>query len=432
VEELFELLRIPSVSTDPAHAPDLRRAAEWMRDFVERAGGSADVTERSGRPVVDARFAAAAEGARRVLCYGHFDVQPPEPLELWDSPPFEPEVRDGWLYARGVADDKGQIWMLLEAAKQLAGELPVELRFLLDGEEEVGGTTVAELIADEDAPAADACVIFDSRMLGRGKPVFNLATRGTAYFRVRLRAGESDLHSGVFGGAALNAVHALVRALDAVLPRDGRLPEELRVGVEPPAEAELAAWRALEPGASVLAGQGARPADVHAADELYLRTWAAPALDVHALAAGAPQLMKTIVPAAAEAMLSVRLAPGQQLEQVVPALERLLRAGAPAGAELEVTLLAGCDPGRFDADARAIGLAAEAFERALGVRPLLVRSGGSLPIVPALAARGIPTVVTGFDLPDGNIHAPNERLLVEHLELGVAAARELFLGWKNL
>jgi len=182
--------------------------------------------------VVDARF-AAADGAPRVLCYGHFDVQPPEPLELWDSPPFEPEVRDGWLYARGVADDKGQIWMLLEAARQLAAVLPVELRFLLDGEEEVGETTVADLVAAGDVPA-DACVIFDSRMLGPGRPVFNLATRGTAYFRVRLLAGERDLHSGVFGGAALNAVHALVRTLDAVLPRDGRLPEALHKGVEPP------------------------------------------------------------------------------------------------------------------------------------------------------------------------------------------------------
>jgi acetylornithine deacetylase/succinyl-diaminopimelate desuccinylase-like protein len=244
--------------------------------------------------------------------------------------------------------------------------------------------------------------------------------------------GERDLHSGAFGGAALNAAHALLRALDGVLPRDGRLPDALRLGTEPVADAELAAWAELEAGASVLAGQGARPADADAAEDLYVRTWAEPALDVHALAAGAPQLMKTIVPAAAEAMLSLRLAPGQSLAQLAPEVERLLRAAAPAGAELEVTLLAGCDPGRFDPEAPAITLAADAFERALGTRPLLVRSGGSIPIVPALAARGIATVLTGFDLPEGNIHAPNERLLVEHLELGVRAARELFRSWGEL
>ncbi|MDX6411235.1 MAG: hypothetical protein QOE91_751, partial [Gaiellaceae bacterium] len=214
---------------------------------------------------------------------------------------------------------------------------------------------------------------------------------------------------------ALNAVHVLNGALAALLPRDGRLRDELREGIAPPSPEELAAWARLEAGA-----------------DFYRRTWAEPSLDVHSLRAGAPGLMKTIVPATAEAMLSMRLAPGQTLEQVVPAIELIVRDAVPAGAELELELLAGCDPGRFDPAAPAIGLAADAFERALGVRPAFVRSGGSLPIVPALAGRGIPTVLTGFDLPDGNIHAPNERLLVAHLEAGVAAARALFVAWGQL
>ena len=433
LDELFDLLRIPSVSTDPAHADDVGAAAAWVAAAIVRAGGTAETSEAGGRPVVSGTVASNVAGAPTVLCYGHFDVQPPDPVELWHSPPFEPEIRDGWLYARGAADDKGQLWMLLKAAELLAadGTLPVNLRFLTDGEEEVGGTTAAGLVASDPHPA-DACVIFDTGMLGPGRPVFNLATRGTAYFRLRVTTGVRDLHSGVYGGAALNAVHVLNDALAALLPRGGRLRDELRAGIEPPSADELAAWSGLEPGADVLAAQGARPADSEAAAEFRLRTWAEPSLDVHSLQAGAPGLMKTIVPATADAMFSMRLAPGQSLEQVVPELERIVRGTVPANADLELELLAGCDPGSFDPRVPAIGLAADAFERALGVRPAFVRSGGSLPIVPALAGRGIPTVVTGFDLPDGNIHAPNERLLVAHIEAGVAAARELFVAWGQL
>lgn len=436
LDELSELLRIPSVSADSAHFADVVAAGEWVCAFIRRAGGECQLLDWHGQPLAvgELRASENAESAPTVLCYGHFDVQPPAPLEEWQSPPFEPTVRDGWLYARGVADDKGQLWMLLKAAAGLAaeGRLPVNVRFACDGEEETGGHSIVEFL-EADERGADACVIFDSGMLARGVPCFNLSARGMAYFHLQLRTGARDLHSGMFGGAALNALHALTQTLQAVLPGpDGLLPEPLRAGIVPPTDDELAAWRTLQPGAEVLADQGAQPADAAAADEFYLRTWAGSAVDVHGIQGGSPVLQKTVLPVLAEANLSIRLAPGQSVEEIRPAVEGLLRGAVPAGAELEIERWASSPPGLVRPDESAIRLGLDAFERALGVRPLLVRSGGSLPIVPALADKGIPTVITGFDLPEGNIHSPNERLWVEYFPLGVAAARELFLGYAAL
>ncbi len=435
LDELSELLRVPSLSADPAHAGDVRRAAEWVRDFVRGAGGEADVADWEGRPLAlgEIRASSGAEHAPTVLVYGHFDVQPPDPLDEWESPPFEPTVRGEWLYARGVADDKGQLYLLLKAAAQLAAEgvLPVNVRVACDGEEEIGGHSIVDFLA-QDEGRADACVIFDANMPARGVPAFYVATRGILYFHVRVRTGARDLHSGLYGGAALNATHALMQTLSGLLPREGRLPEPLRAGLEPPAEEELADWRTLQPGARVLAEQGARPADERAADEFYVRTWAEPSVDVHGLEGGSPQLQKTVLPALAEANLSIRLAPGQAVETVAPEVERLLRGAAPPGADVDVDLWTASPPGLVSPDSRAVRLGLDAFERALGARPLLIRSGGSLPIVPALAEKGVPTILTGFDLPEGNVHSPNERLLLEYVPLGVRAARELFLAFADL
>jgi acetylornithine deacetylase/succinyl-diaminopimelate desuccinylase-like protein len=301
----------------------------------------------------------------------------------------------------------------------------VNVRIASDGEEEIGGHTIVDWLA-QDERGADAAVIFDAHMPKRGQPAFYVATRGLCYFHVRVTTGGRDLHSGVFGGAALSATHALIRTLSGVLAGpDGRLPEPLRRGVVPPSEQELADWSSQTPGVEVLSGQGARPMDARAAEEFYLRTWAEPSLDVNGVEGGSPQLQKTVIPASAEANLSIRLAPGQEVEEIVPEVERLLREAAPAGAEVEVGLWATTQPGLVSPGSPAIRLGLDAFERALGVRPLLLRSGGSLPIVPALAERAIPTIMTGFDLPEGNLHSPNERLLVEHVPLGVAAAQEL-------
>lgn len=435
LEELSQFLRIESVSADPEHAEDVRRAAEWVRDFVRNAGGDAELVETETFPLVVGEIRASGGGdAPTVLVYGHVDVQPPAPLDAWESPPFEPTIRDGWLYARGTADDKGQLYALLKAAELLGagGELPVNVRIVCDGEEETGGHQVVDFIA-HDERGADAAVVFDSSMPRRGAPVFHVATRGLAYFHVSVRTGERDLHSGVFGGAALNAAEALMQTLRGVLPGpNGLPPDELRAGVVPPTEEELAAWKELNPGSQVLAESGARPADARAAEDFYLRTWAEPAVDVNGIAGGEPHLQKTVLPVSAEANVSIRLAPGQDPNEIAPVFERLVREGAPEGVDVEIERWASSPAGLIPPDAHAIQLALDAFERVLGARPLLIRVGGTLPIVPALAEKGIPTVLTGFDLPEGNIHSPNERLLVEHISLAVNSARELYRAFAAL
>jgi acetylornithine deacetylase/succinyl-diaminopimelate desuccinylase-like protein len=265
-------------------------------------------------------------------------------------------------------------------------------------------------------------------MPGPGVPAFVVATRGVNYYHLRVATGERDLHSGLFGGAALNAVHALAAILAAVTP----VPAELRAGTAPPAPEELAAWSALEAGAEVLAAQGARPADPRAAEDFYLRTFASTAVDVNGIRGGEPSLQKTVLPAEAEANVSIRLAPGQDAEAIDAAFQRLLRQAAPAGAHLGIERWALNPPGQIDAGAPAIRLALDAFERALGVRPLLIRVGGTLPVVPALAGRGIPVVLSGFALPEGNVHAPNERLRAEYLPLGVRAVQETLVALGTL
>jgi acetylornithine deacetylase/succinyl-diaminopimelate desuccinylase-like protein len=435
VTELGDFIRIPSVSADPAHEADVVAAAEWVAAFVRQAGGTAELVPWGERPLVvgDLPASNGAGEAPTVLLYGHFDVQPPAPLDQWESDPFELSVRGEWAYGRGIADDKGQLYALLKAGQELAreGRLPVNLRVACDGEEEVGGHSVVEYL-ERDERGADACVIFDSAMIRRGVPAFNLATRGLVYFHLALRTGARDLHSGVYGGAALNAASALARTLAAAQPRNGRLPEALRKGVVPPTEDELRSWGELPPGAEELADQGARPADPAAAEEFYVRTFAEPALDVNGIECGSPHLQKTVLPVRAEANISIRLAPLQEPDVIEDELERLLRAAAPEGAELEIERLSSAPPGLVSPDTKAVQLGLEAFERALGARPLLVRSGGTLPIVPALAAKGIPTLLTGFAVPDSNIHSPNERLYVESVPLAVRAASELYVSFAGL
>ena len=429
-DQLAELIAIPSVSADPARAGDVEAAAAWAAERIRGAGGTADVVSRDGgRPLVVGEVTASArpEAAATIICYAHFDVQPPDPLELWDSPPFELAERDGWLYARGVADDKAHLLMLVEAARQLAdaGELPVNLRFALDPEEEVGGQSIVEWVRDDER-GADAAIVFDGDMVKKDVPTFYTALRGLCYFHVRVRTGERDLHSGLFGGAAMNATHALVQSLSALLPRDGRVPEPLRAGIEAPTQEELESWQELTSGADALGRVGARPADPSASDEFYVRTWAEPSVDVNGIGGGSPDLVKTVLPVEARANVSIRIAPGQRVAEVSAALERLLRDGAPEGADVEVELVSHGEPAQVSLDAPAVGLAREAFEHVLGNRAAFVRVGGSIPVASAIVARGIPVIVTGIATRDANAHSPNEKFPAEYLTLGVDAIRETY------
>jgi acetylornithine deacetylase/succinyl-diaminopimelate desuccinylase-like protein len=433
--ELDELLRIPSVSADPERAGEVVLAAEWVRDFIRAAGGEAEVRETEKHPLVigEIRASEDADNAPTVIAYGHFDVQPEAPLDLWESPPFEPAVRDGWLYARGVADDKGQLYILLKAAALLAAEgaLPVNVRFTCDGEEESGGHSIIDFL-EADERGGDVCVIFDGHMLAPGQPAFFVATRGIVYFHVRVRTGEKDLHSGVFGGAAMNASHVLLQILSAVLPQNGSVPEPLRAGIVRPSDEEIESWSVLEPGAEVLDAQGARPADPRAAEEYYLRTCVEPAVDVHGVVGGEPVLQKTVIGVEAEANVSIRLVPGQDDKAIAAEMERMMREAAPEGADVEIDLIANGPAALVQPDDPAIKLGQDAFERVVGARPLLIRIGGSLPVMAALESKQIPTILTGFDLPEGNIHSPNERFRVDHIALGVETAKELLRSLSEL
>jgi acetylornithine deacetylase/succinyl-diaminopimelate desuccinylase-like protein len=429
-DQLAELIAIPSVSADPEHANDVVAAAHWVAERIRGAGGTADVVPwNGGRPLVIGEVAASekADSAPTVLCYAHFDVQPPDPLDLWESPPFELAERDGWLYARGVADDKAHLFMLVEAARQLAdaGELPVNVRFGLDSEEEVGGQSIGEWVTADEG-SADAAIVFDGGMAERDVPAFYTALRGLCYFHVGVRTGERDLHSGIYGGVGMNAMHALMQTLSGVLPRDGRVPEALRVGIDPPSSEEVASWSSLMPGAEIVGAAGVQPADTSAADEFYVRTWAEPSVDVHGLAGGSPDLVKTVLPVEARANVSIRIAPGQRVEEVSEAFERLLREAAPEGAEVSVELKSHGQPALVSADAPALSLAREAFESVFGNESVLVRVGGSIPVAERIIARGVPTIITGIATEEANVHSPNEKFPAEYLTRGVEAVRETY------
>jgi len=339
--------------------------------------------------------------------------------------------RDGRVYARGASDDKGNFLPLLHVACELAGAsaLPVHVRVLVEGEEEAGGESVADWVAADDR-GADCAIVFDSGMVDERTPAVTLGLRGVVMLDLEVRTAVRDLHSGIYGGSALNAIHALHAALGAVLPgRDGRLREELRAGIVPATEAERESWAQLPAGADVLAAAGAREAHPGAAAEYYERNGADASLDVNAISAGE---RRTVVPAVARATLSQRLAPGQDPATITATLERLLRDALPAGAELAFGAPQASAPALFAPDEPAIALAAAALERACGAAPALVRSGGSIPVVAELAGKGMPVVVTGFATEEDAFHAPNESFRLEGLRQGEAAARELLTAMASL
>ena len=430
-EELEDWLRIPSVSTGGGDAEALARACEWVIERIERAGGTAEMLSADGsHPMAVGELRASAGDAPTVLSYGHYDVQDPGPLDAWESPPFDPSERDGRLYARGAADDKGNFLPLLHVACELAdaGELPVNVRFLVEGEEEVGSEAVLHHLK-EQPPDVDAALVFDSVMADEQTPAISTGARGIVAGPVVVRTGARDLHSGIYGGAVLNATHVLMGILREVLPGpDGRVRDELRGEVVPFEETERASWPRLPSGADMLAEAGANEVTPGAADEFWERTGGEPSVDVNMLTAGEP---RTVIPSVARAQLSVRLAPGQSASEIAAAVERLLRAAVPEGAELSMDLdLA--EPALFDADAPALQLAARAIELACGTAPVFVRLGGTLPLLAVLADQGVPTIVSGFALGADAFHAPNESYRLESLRLGELSARELYRSLAEL
>jgi acetylornithine deacetylase/succinyl-diaminopimelate desuccinylase-like protein len=425
VHEAADWLRIPSVSAGRRNDEALREAAIWAQRRVLAAGGTAELVETpGGAPLVVGELRASRDHAPTIMIYGHYDVQDVAPEDEWTTPPFEPDIRDGRLYARGAADDKGNFLPLLHVACAMAdaGELPVHVRVLIEGAEETGSDDVNDWVA-ADERGADAVIVFDTGMLDEDTPALTVGTRGMVFAHLEVRTGERIAHSGLYGGAALNAFHALHRILAAVLPGpDGRLREELRAGIEPPSPEELRSWDALPPGAKVLADAGARPADATAAAEFHTRTTADASLDIHRIAGGDN---RTIVPPVAQADLSVRLAPGQDPDEIAAALEGILADAVPDGAELSLSFER-AHPSRFDPAAPALQIARSALARAVGTEPALLRSGGSLPVLAAFAERGIPAIVSGFGLPQDNFHAPDESYAIASLDKGRRAARALF------
>ena len=427
LDELCAWLRIPSISSGGGDPADLQRAAEWAAERTVAAGGSAEVLAGFGNPLCVGELRSRRADAPTVLIYGHYDVQSPDPREQWTSDPFEPVVRDGRLYARGASDDKGNFLPLLHVACELArsGDLPVHVRVLLEGEEEIGGLNVLRYL-DEDGRGADAAIVFDGGMIDEQRPALHIAARGIVMAHVRVRTAERTLHSGVYGGAALNAAHALTQMLAAVLPGpDGRPRPELRAGVMQPSPEEVASWAELPAGAAALAAAGATEIVPGAAAEFYERTWADASVDVNGLESGDAGQRRTIVPGTASVRVSVRVALGQSAAGVAASLERILREAAPAGTEVEIEVDAS-EPAGFDPADPVIGIARDAIGRVAGSSPLLVRTGGSIPILAALAARGIPTALTGFALDSDGIHGPDESYRLAALELGERAARELY------
>ena len=432
LDDLIDWLRIPSISTGGGDPADLERAAAWVVERVRGAGGEADVVPTRGNPLAVGELRAAADDAPTVLIYGHYDVQSVGDEAAWTTPPFAPDIRDGRIYARGAADDKGNFLPLLHVACAMAkaGELPVHVRVLVEGEEEAGSLGVTDWVR-ADERRADAAIVFDSGIVNEQTPAITVGLRGVVMLDVEVRTSQRDLHSGIYGGSALNAIHVLHGVLGAVLPGpDGRLRDELRAGIAPASDAERASWERLPSGDVVLSGVGAVPLHPGAGAEYYERNGADASLDVNAIERGRAAHGRAVGrPRDAVDAPGARPGPragARRAHRPAPGARR------PPGAEVIVTGDHDAAPALFPPEDPAIALAAGAIERATGAAPAFVRSGGSIPIVAELAARGMPVVVSGFASEDDAFHAPNESYRLKGLDDGIAAARELYLALAGL
>ena len=425
--ELSGFLAIPSVSALPAHAADCRRAAEWLLDELTSLGcATVQLIEGDGHPVVWAE-SPPVPGRPTLLIYGHYDVQPPDPLNEWVTPPFEPTVRGGRLYARGAADDKGQVFCLLkayEATLDADRRPPLNVRFIFEGEEESGGHVIADLLrAEPERTRADAVLVCDMSFYAPGLPAVYTALRGLCYAEISVRTLERDLHSGTYGGVAPNAIETLVRILAKLKAPDGEIQiPKLYKAVTPPSKQELKSWKHLpfdkaaylrdEVTAQVLTGLKEY--------SVLERVWALPTFEIHGIKGGfVGDGAKTVIPAQATAKVSLRLVPGQEYAKVGRQLERAVANLAPRWAEVKVTLMHGGDPVQVDVDHPAFAVLDEAFASVTGQPAVRVRAGGSIPIVPELGLAGAPVLLTGIGLPDDGLHSPNEKLDLAQLWSGI-------------
>jgi len=434
VGELKEYLAIPSISALPEHEGDVRRCAEWTADELRRVGmQNVRLAETPGHPIVYGEW-LGAEGAPTILFYGHYDVQPVDPLDLWESPPFEATVRDGEIYARGAADDKGQIFMhfkAIEAHLKQNGRLPVNMKILLEGEEEVGSANLDNFIKEnKEELGADVVVISDSPMFDRGIPSICYGLRGLAYLQIDLRGTRSDLHSGSFGGAVANPNMVLAQILAQMKDRSGRIKiPGFYDNVRDLTAEEREAWKRLpfnekryakELGAPKLFGESGY--------STLERVWARPTFEVNGILGGfTGKGAKTVIPAVAMAKVSMRLVPDQDPDRIAQLFEDYVRKIAPKTVEVKVTRMHGGRPWMTEFDNRFVQAAGRAIEQGFGKAPVFNREGGSIPVVATFQEiLGLPSVLFGVGLPDENAHAPNEKLDLGNFHGGIIASAYLY------
>jgi acetylornithine deacetylase/succinyl-diaminopimelate desuccinylase-like protein len=436
LEELKDLLRIPSVSTLPEHAGDVRRAAEFLVRELQRIGlEHVRLIETAGHPLVYADW-LHAPGKPTCLCYGHYDVQPPDPLEEWLSPPFEPAERNGNLYARGAVDDKGQMYMHIKALESLmrahGGKLPLNVRLLIEGEEEVGGEGIAAYLRQHpETLVADFALVSDNEMFAPGLPTLCVGLRGMIYTELEVRGAKTDLHSGLYGGAAPNPLQALCWMLAQMKTPDGRIQipgfyDELQA----PSAAEQETWKRLpfdeqkflheEIGSVALTGE--------AQYTVLERLWVRPTLEIHGMPGGFTGAgAKTVIPARALAKVSMRLAPEMQPQRTFERYKHFAESICPAGVTVEVRLIHSGDAIVIGTDNPYVRAAMESLHAVFGRETVLIRSGGSIPIVGDFErCLKIPTVMMGFGLPDDNLHAPNEKFCIANYHSGIATVIDFF------
>jgi succinyl-diaminopimelate desuccinylase len=434
--DLFQLLRIPSVSADPAFAADVRRAAQWLADHFNAAGLSAEVVATGGHPIVYAET-PPVPGKPVALVYGHYDVQPPDPLDEWTTPPFEPTVRDGNVYARGATDDKGQ---MLTHAKSVqswlatAGKLPLQVKFLIEGEEEVGSAQLEKFLHDNARRLACDCVIIsDTSQFAPGVPAITYGLRGIAYYELKLQGPKQDLHSGVFGGAVANPAIALAKMLAGLIDNEGRVTlPGFYDDVAPLSDAERAEFAGLPFDEAAFKKQlGVDSLEGEAGFTTLERRWARPTFDVNGLTSGYQgEGAKTVLPGRASAKFSFRLVPNQDPQKVTAALRRRLEELLPPGITMQLVDHHGAPGIVIPLDSPYLQAAGDAVEAGFGRRPVFIREGGSIPIVNLFAqVLNADVVLAGWGQNDDNPHSPNEKFSLDDFHRATRASAAL---WQKL